>query len=172
MFWVALLEFPLLYIYLCLFIHYGTHLYIFVNGETTRLLLVEIFYIWSSDDEPRFRKHSCWSSSRSARRCWKRWFWMFYEKFIVFPSVLGWEFQLKISVGILVGECTGDVSGWCVWVRSRPSPDGGLSVMQFYRGFVSGSLLFGDHYIQYKIFWVSNSGLVDWPAGCPRLSLI
>ena len=59
--------------------------------------------------------------------------------------------RLRISVENfslgLVGECPRNVSGWYVWVRSRLSPDGGLSVVQFYRGFVSGSLLFGEHYI-------------------------
>ena len=34
-----------------------------------------------------------------------------------------------------------------VWVRSRRNPDGGLSVVQLYRGFVLGSFLSDDHYV-------------------------
>ena len=70
---------------------------------------------------------------------------MFYEKFMVFPRFLvenfSWRFQLGFGWESAGGMCLG------VWVRSRPSPDGGLSVMQLYRGFVSGSFLSDDHYI-------------------------
>ena len=71
----------------------------------------------------------------------------FYEKFMVFSLGTGLRISVE-SFGLgLVGEYPRNVSGWYVWVRSRLSPDGGLSVVQFYRGFVSGSLLFGEHYI-------------------------
>ena len=75
-------------IYIYIYVHpllYG--LYIFVNGETTRIITNCKFYDCSSDVESRFRKHSAGISSYSARRC-REVNLEYLMKILWFPSVL------------------------------------------------------------------------------------
>ena len=75
---------------------------------------------------------------------------MFYEKFYGFSLGSGLRISVEDFGWVLVGECPRSVSGWCVWTRSRPGPDGELSVMQFTEG-----LCLGHSSLVHVILWAS-----------------